>query len=291
VSEKYDGDDTGDYIRDGDEGGASEEDELDEDDRSMQESDYARSNDGVMSDEADQSSVSQEDADDESNHDSEGESDVDSQDDEASDPGMYSDEEDAESENGSSSPMDDREDDSQSPQGDMADKCGEDFYRTDIIDSSPSPHPVAETVSEPLQPNHHLARATDPAIESVSAFNEPHAKTVADDEKDVEVIEVTDSDDENDTTNHPLPLDGPAHEDSDASSEGPVTPPSIARCLKRTYDELEDQNLEATSPKPAKAAKPGHSFARSVGLVVLGAALGSVGTIAGLMRVAAEDSL
>lgn len=89
----------------------------------------------------------------------------------------------------------------------------------------------------------------------------------------------------------------PTH--SDASSTGPITPTTSTvvplpspTSLKRKYDETDGDEHDSTTStistrtiiieRPAKR----RSVGSTIGLVMLGAALGSVGTIAGLMQIA-----
>ncbi len=69
-----------------------------------------------------------------------------------------------------------------------------------------------------------------------------------------------------------------------SSSAGPVTPQStLKRRLPDDFD-APATNTELVAAPPA--AKKARSIASTFGLVVLGAALGSVGTIAGLTQLA-----
>jgi hypothetical protein len=94
---------------------------------------------------------------------------------------------------------------------------------------------------------------------------------------------------------------------SDESSAGPVTPPSVKRPHPADLHDADgnchldaaatlfegvkrggDQISKGSSGIEARPVKRFRALAGSVGLVVLGAALGSVGTIAGLMQLAPE---
>ena len=69
---------------------------------------------------------------------------------------------------------------------------------------------------------------------------------------------------------------------SNASSPGPSTP--LAGQKRRLPDESEiTPGLDEAETRPIKRPR---RIASSIGLIVLGAALGSVGTIAGLMQLA-----
>jgi len=71
---------------------------------------------------------------------------------------------------------------------------------------------------------------------------------------------------------------------SDASSEGPVTPPTTShkRHLRADFDvEVHGNQPVNAATRPRKVRK----LTSTLGLIALGAALGSVGTIAGLMQV------
>lgn len=74
---------------------------------------------------------------------------------------------------------------------------------------------------------------------------------------------------------------------SDTSSPGPVTPPTSSRkrALPDGFNEVAeaDETVVMNQSRPIKKAR---RLASTLGLVVLGAALGSVGTIAGLMQIA-----
>ena len=86
----------------------------------------------------------------------------------------------------------------------------------------------------------------------------------------------------------------PSFSASEMSSDGPVTPLTSSTSLKRARTDDDDDVVihDEDAPSPSKARKvaslppPKRGIASSIGLVVLGAALGSVGTIAGLMQLA-----
>lgn len=85
---------------------------------------------------------------------------------------------------------------------------------------------------------------------------------------------------------------------SDVSSVGLVTPPTVTKTLKRARtgeDESDDDIIVVTPSKKFKSTgsvtPAKSSIAKTVGWVVLGAALGSAGTIAGLMRIGAESTM
>lgn len=98
-----------------------------------------------------------------------------------------------------------------------------------------------------------------------------------------------------------LSNDDKASPPSTPSTNGPVTPTSMTKSLKRDVPEEFDVDIRETTPSnkiaktgeeetaagiPSQIEPRGGGYARTVGLVALGMALGSVTTIAGLMQLA-----
>jgi hypothetical protein len=80
---------------------------------------------------------------------------------------------------------------------------------------------------------------------------------------------------------------------SDASSVGPITPPTtLKRTLSTAFDDAAGPSTIAKGPAnmpadiEARPTKRLRSIGKTVGLLAIGAVVGSMGTIAGLMQLA-----